>query len=467
MGKKLWGLEHLIPPNERRGPIPSSKAIYSDYWGVAWPAAMEGIFLNLILLGDLVMVGTLGIEQAAAVGIVSQPKMIMQMFGKSMGIGVTAVVSRRQGEKNHQDMNSCIRQSFLLTALIYVVLVGLGLLFRRQIMELMGAKADYIEYAVMYFTYLLFALFFKALSSVLTAVETAVGRTKVVLRASVIGNLVNITLNYLLIFGKFGFPALGIKGAAIATIVGETVIFFILLGAVLFENRAEGINPLHSGSSAFSAGIMKPVFSVGANAFFEQIFERIGLFIFARFIAELGTVAVGTHHYCIIIWDMYYYFALGMATSSSSFAGRKLGEKRPDLARIYTKAAQRLGFAASVVVCIFLAVAGGSVFSLLVTDQESIRLGSNIMLIVAVIVLPQTQGQILAGTLRGAGDNRFIAIYSLFVSAMLRSILAFIFAFTLGMGLYGMWIALFIDELLKMILTEYRIRKGIWLEKKI
>lgn len=106
-------------------------------------------------------------------------------------------------------------------------------------------------------------------------------------------------------------------------------------------------------------------------------------------------------------------------------------------------------------------------FGMLVTDAESMQLGANILIIVAVIIIPQTQGQILAGALRGTGDNRFIAIYSLFISAILRSALAFFFAFGLHMGLYGMWVALLIDEILKMVLTEYRIRKGVWLRRSI
>ena len=467
MFKRIFSLEKCLKEDQIQGSLPTDQEIYKDYWSVAWPAALEGIFLNLILLADLVMVGKLGIAMAAAVGIVSQPKMIMQMIGKSLGTGVTAVISRRKGEGREQDMNSCIWQSFLITLAVYVVLVGLGFHFRHGIMWLMGANAEYIDFAVTYFSYLLIALFFKALSSILTAVETGIGKTKIVLQASVVGNLVNIALNYCLIFGKFGFLRLEIKGAAIATIAGEIVIFVILLYSVLFRNREDGIDPLHCGRKGLSREVMKPVLTVGGNAFFEQTFERIGLFLFARIIAELGTVAVGTHHYCTIIWDMYYYFGMGMGTSSSSFAGRKVGERRPDLAILYNKAAQRLGIVISIAVSILMILTRSSLFGLLVTDAESMRLGSNILILVAVIIIPQTQGQILAGALRGTGDNRFIAIYSLFVSAILRSVLAFFFAFGMGLGLYGMWVALLIDEILKMVLTEYRIRKGIWLRRTI
>ena len=89
------------------------------------------------------------------------------------------------------------------------------------------------------------------------------------------------------------------------------------------------------------------------------------------------------------------------------------------------------------------------------------------MMIISFLIIPQTQAQVTAGVLRGAGDNRFIAIYSLFISAILRPCLAYIFAFIWKLGLVGIWIAFFSDEFLKMLLAQYRIQKGIWLQKRI
>lgn len=454
---------------DRNGDVSSwsyVKKLYKAYWQVAWPASLEGIFLNLILLADLVMVGELGISAAAAVGIVSQPKMIMQLFGKSLGTGVTAVVARRRGENNLFGLNSCIKQSLLITILLYVVLVYFAIAYRENILLLMGANSEYFDLAVIYFTYLTVALFFKSLSSVLSAVQVGVGNTSVILWASVIGNIINVVFNYVLIFGHLGFPRLRIQGAAIATIIGEFIIFSVLLISILFQDK-DGIDIRNNGSIIFSKKVIWPVLEIGANSFFEQIFERVGLFIFARLIAELGTVAVGTHHYCIILWDLYYYFGLGMGTACASFAGRKLGEKRPELAKIYMKIAQKSGIIISSIVSIIFLTMGTFLFKMMVVDDNVVNLGANIMMIVAVLIIPQTQAQILTGVLRGAGDNRFIAKYSLFVSAIFRSILAYVFAFIMDFGLYGIWYALLVDEVLKMIFSKYRITKGIWITKNV
>lgn len=455
----------LLKQEKTEQEVPDKKTINKEYWKVAFPAAIEGVLLNLMLLADLIMVGMLGIEKAAAVGIVSQPKMILQMIVSAAGVAITAIVARRKGEGDEEGLNSCIKQSLLLLGLLYFLFVCLSFIFSKNIVSFAGANEDYIEYASIYFQYIALSVFFKALCVVLSSAQIGVGNTKIVLISGMIGNALNVLLNYLLIFGKYGFPEMGIQGAAIATVIGNAVIFVILLYSITKGDY--GINILKKGSYHFTKKVLAPLQEIGTNSFLEHIFERIGLFIFARMIASLGTVAMGTHHYCILLWDLYYYFGVGMSSASASFTGRKLGEKRKDLAILYMRAAQYSGLWISIFVGIIFYLLKNSIFSLMISDERVILLGSSVMMIISLLIIPQTQAQVTAGVLRGAGDNRFIAIYSLFISAILRPCLAYVFAFILKLGLVGIWIAFFSDEFLKMLLAQYRIQKGIWLQKKV
>ena len=455
----------LLNKEKTEQEIPSKKKIKEEYWKVALPAAVEGVLLNLMLLADLIMVGSLGIEQAAAVGIVSQPKMILQMIMSAAGVAITAIVARRKGEGDEEGLNSCIKQSLLLLGTLYFFFVCLSFLFSKNIVSFAGANKDYVEYASIYFQYIALSVFFKVFCVVLSSAQIGVGNTKIVLISGMIGNGLNVLFNYILIFGKFGFSAMGIQGAAIATVLGNFIIFIILLYSVTRGDY--GIDILRKGTYSFSKKILKPLQEIGTNSFLEHIFERIGLFIFAKMIASLGTVAMGTHHYCILLWDLYYYFGVGMSSASASFTGRKLGEKRKDLAILYMRAAQYSGFWISICVGIIFFLLRNMIFSVMVSDTRVILLGSSVMLIISFLLIPQTQAQVTAGVLRGAGDNRFIAIYSLFISAILRPCLAYIFVFLWNFGLVGIWLAFFSDEFLKMLLAQYRVQKGIWLQKEI
>ena len=453
--KKVWKIKKVV----------DKKGLYRDYWKVAFPSAIEGVLLNLMLLADLIMVGSLGIENAAAVGITSQPKMILQMVGSATGVAVTAIVARRFGQKDEKGVNDCIKQGMTFIFIVYSILVVLSYNYAEKIVKFAGANGEYIKQASIYFKYIAVSIFFKVFCVVLSSAQIGVGNTKIVLISSMIGNGINVLLNYVLIFGKFGFEKMGIKGAAIATVIGNIVILVILLFSVV--NNKNGIDIGKKGSFWFSKKVIKPLSDIGTNSFLEHIFERAGLFVFARIIATLGTVAMGTHHYCILLWDLYYYFGIGMSVASASFTGRKLGELRKDLAIIYMQIAKSSGLLISCVLAIFLMLSKDMIFSLFTSNTRVISLGSVIIAIISLLIIPQTQAQISAGVLRGAGDNRFIAIYSLFVGAGIRPILGYIFVFVFKIGLEGIWLTFLIDEILRMFLAQYRIQTGIWLSKKV
>ncbi|MCF0162836.1 MAG: MATE family efflux transporter, partial [Fusobacterium necrophorum] len=290
----FFSSSRLLEQEKTEQEIPSKKKIKQEYWRVALPTAVEGVLLNLMLLADLIMVGSLGIEQAAAVGIVSQPKMILQMIMSAAGVAITAIVARRKGEGDEEGLNSCIKQSLLLLGTLYFFFVCLSFLFSKNIVSFAGANKDYVDYASIYFQYIALSVFFKVFCVVLSSAQIGVGNTKIVLISGMIGNGLNVLFNYILIFGKFGFPAMGIQGAAIATVLGNFVIFIILLYSTTRGDY--GIDILRKGSYSFSKKILKPLQEIGTNSFLEHVFERIGLFIFAKMIASLGTVAMGTHH---------------------------------------------------------------------------------------------------------------------------------------------------------------------------
>ena len=170
--KNMFSVESMIKPGQVQGEIPKSTAIYKDYWSVAWPAAIEGVFLNMMLLADLLaMVGTLGIEQVAAVSVVSPPRMIFQMLGMSIGVAATAIVFRRKGEKDITGMNSCIKQAMLLTTIIYTVLTFFAVLFSKEVVAFSGANTEYLDYASAYFRYIAVSSFFRVLCAPLISAQ--------------------------------------------------------------------------------------------------------------------------------------------------------------------------------------------------------------------------------------------------------------------------------------------------------
>ncbi|WP_041721417.1 MATE family efflux transporter [Alkaliphilus metalliredigens] len=459
--KYFLRVKHLIGDEEIQGTLPSSKFAYQLYNSFAWPAAVEGWFIYLISSIDLIMIGSLGADAIAATGIIGQPRMIFLSASRSLGVSVTALVARRKGEGNIIDLNKCLKQSLLFIFLFSIVSLLLSFKYIEDILYFAGAQMEYIAMATDYARIVVIAACFTAMAVVVNSAHIGVGNTKIVLWSNITGNLVNILFNFFLIYGIGFFPRLGIVGAGISTLFGSITTFLITIISVC--NRRNELSILGKKGWIFEKKTMEPLTIIGSNVFAENIFERIGMFLYSKMVAELGTIAFATHHICMNLCDMFYCFGQGMSKASSALAGQKLGEKRKDLAIIYGKIGQRLGLMASSIAFLIFFMGRKWLMMLYSRDPQVIALGANILIIIAICSFVQTQGLIYSGVLRGAGDTRYVAIYSLIIIAILRPIQTWILCFPLGLGLYGAWIALITDQTLRMFFASKRFYSKKWM----
>jgi putative MATE family efflux protein len=462
MVQKIFGLKSLTKGIELQGELPGEKSLYQMFFGIAWPAALEGLLIMMISSVDLIMVGALGTDAVAAVGITSQPRMIILCFSRSLAVAITALTARRKGEGKTGELNHCLKQGFLLTSLLCVVILLLSVIFLEEILWAAGAHREYMELAVDYGRYNMLAIFFTGLSVGINAAQTGVGNTRIILLANVSGNAVNTVLNLFLIYGFLFFPKMGVSGAGLATLIGSAVSFGISLWSVmkkdgeLYLGGWQGWKP--------DSRIMKSYLKVGSSAFAEQIFERIGMFLYSYMVAGLGTVAFATHYICMNLCDVYYSFSQGMSKASSAMTGQKLGEGRKDLAFVSAKAGRRGGLILDAAAfCIYLF--GRHLLMFLYSrDAQVIGLGGNILIFVAACVFLQTQSMIYAGVLRGAGDTRYVAAYSFWDIAILRPVITYVLCFPLGLGIYGAWISLVMDQFLRTFFSTKRFYSKKWME---
>ncbi len=465
MFKRIFGLEALSKGIELNGDLPSEKKVYGTFYHIAWPAAMEGLLLMLIASVDLMMVGYIGTKAVAAVGITSQPRMIILCFVRSLAVAITAIVARRKGEGRTDALNACLKQGFILTFIMSGILLVISLVFIQPILHIAGAKADYISMAIEYGRYNMIAIFFMGLAVGINAAHTGVGNTKIILYANVMGNVVNTILNFFLIYGIGIFPKLGVTGAGIATMIGSITAFGITLASVMKKDGE--ISFRGRGGWKFEPQLMRHFFNLGGSSFAEQIFERIGMFLYSYMVAQLGTVAFAAHYICMSILDIYWSFGQGMSKASSAMAGQKLGEGRKDLAYICSLAGRRMSIVLDIIAfCVFFF---GRYYWMIIfsRDTEVIEMGMNVMFLLALSSFPMSHNMVYAGVLRGAGDTVYVAKYSFWDIAVLRPILTFVLCFPCGLGIYGAWIALVTDQTIRALCAGVRFHSRKWMNIRI
>ena len=204
------------------------------------------------------------------------------------------------------------------------------------------------------------------------------------------------------------------------------------------------------------------MYKVASGAFIEQVFLRIGFFLYAVIVAHLGTDAFAAHQIGMNIIGISFAVGDGLGAAGITLVGQNLGRGRSDLAKIYGIFCQRIGLICSLCIALCYAVSGSAVYRLFSSAPVILDYGSVIMKIIALIVILQVAQVIYGGCLRGAGDTRYTAMVSLISVAIIRPFSGWLFVYPLGFGLIGAWLGLTLDQFMRFMLTRLRFESGKW-----
>lgn len=195
------------------------------------------------------------------------------------------------------------------------------------LMKLAGANEDTLEISVSYFKIISLGLLFNCWSLCICAAMRAIGKTRITMVTNITANLVNVCLNYVLINGKLGFPRLGVRGAAIATVCGT---FVSCLMAFRFACHKGGY--YHLGLPKFDRTTLQSLGSVGSGSVLESACLRIGFFITAKMVAGAGTAVFAAYQIVSQVSSLSFTLGDGVASAGTALVGQSLGAKRKDLA---------------------------------------------------------------------------------------------------------------------------------------
>jgi Na+-driven multidrug efflux pump len=259
---------------------------------------------------------------------------------------------------------------------------------------------------------------------------------------------------------------MGIRGAAVATLLGNLVSCVMAVYSIchkdqfLFTSLKQSWLP-HKET-------FTQMFRLGRAVLVEQLFVRGGMLFYDMQIASLGTLEFATHQIVMKILGVTFSLGDGFSVAASSLVGQNLGKKRPDLAIIYSVAIQRIGLILSVVLALTIAIFRTQLLGILsMWNLDIIMTGQYIMFILAVCVLIQLIQVITIGSLRGAGDLKYVAVLMFISVAVIRPILAFALIYLAGLGLTGAWIAVLIDQIIRTTFSQHRFSSYKWLQAKV
>ncbi|MFY9278170.1 MAG: MATE family efflux transporter [Caldicoprobacterales bacterium] len=439
----------------------TSRMLYRDIVKIAWPSFVELTLTQLTSMADMMMVGRLGAYAISGVGLTNQPKFLLMTMFIAMNVGATALVARYKGADERKKANNVLRQALLLTFIFSAIASIVGFIYAQPMVKFMGAAdAETLAAGTVYLKIQMVGFVFMALTSTITASLRGIGDSKTAMVYNLTANVVNVILNYILIYGKFGFPRMEVAGASLATIIGQFVAFVMAVRAVTRKGQyleldiKDGFKP--------DWNILKNIFNIGIPSMIEQLVMRAGVIIYARTVASLGTVAYATHQVSMNIQAMSFMNGQAFAVSATSLVGQSLGKKRPDMSNAYAQRTRRIGMTVSMILAVTFFFFGRYIVALYTNETEVIEQGAKILMLVAFIQPFQSSQFILTGALRGAGDTRATAIIIFITVLLVRPGLAILTIKHLEWGLIGAWIALVADQMLRSLLVLIRYNSGKW-----
>ena len=434
---------------------------------VAWPAVVESFFVALAGIIDTMMVAALGSYAVAAVGLTAQPKFIGLTLFIGINVAVSALVARRKGEQRQRDANEITLTALVMVLVLCVGVTALFVLLTPQLMSLAGSNEDTHEAAVVYFRIIMGGMVFNVLTMVINAAQRGSGNTRLSMTTNLTSSVVNILFNYLLIEGHFGFPAWGIRGAAVATVLGTVVAAGMAVFSLFRRSSYVRIPRMLSERLKPSRESLRSISRLAFSTSLENIAMRVGFLATALIAARLGTDEFAAHNIGMNVLGLGFSFADGMQVAAIALAGEALGAGRKETARRYGSICQNIGLAISVVLALLLFFGGRWFYGLYFREAHILDMGEKVSRYTMVIVLLQISQIIYTGCLRAAGDVRYTLVAALIGVAGIRTLSTLLFVNVFHWGLDGVWLGILCDQMTRFCLMTHRFRQGKWVNLKI
>jgi len=440
-------------------PTAPATALRRVIWTLAWPVILTFLLESLVGVIDTLMVGRLGAGAVAAVGVGAQVLSAVSVAMTAVGTGTLALVARHIGAGDRADAEEVLRQSVFAAWGLSVLVVVPVIAFAEPLVAAFGVDGDVVRDGAAFVRWVMPSIPQAAVLFVIGSALRAAGDTRTPLLIGIGVNVLNVIGNYGLIFGRFGLPALGVRGSALATTAAFSA--GAVVGLVLLLGHRVALR-LTLRRMRIHVPIVRRVFAVGYPAAAEQLLMQLGFFLYLAFAARYGTGAVAAYFIGVRILALSFLPGFGFAAAAAALVGQSLGAADPGRAEASGWEATRMAVYLMSACGAVLFVTARPIAALFVDDPTVVEHTVSFIRTLAAAQPLMAIDFTLGGALRGAGDTRW-PLVSVFVGFYgCRLAFAYLAAFVLHLSLPWVWFALMGDYLARSALKTWRFKGGRW-----
>jgi putative MATE family efflux protein len=426
---------------------------------LTWPIFLEVFLFMLMGIVDTFMLSALSDDAVSGVGAANQYIHIAILVLEVVGTGAAIVVSQYLGSKRYIEASKISALAVTLNLGIGLLISAGYLLFSRSMMTAMNLQGEVLVYAEQYLSIVGGAIFLQAIINSLAAIIRVHGWTRQTMYVSLGMNIIHVVGNYLLIFGKFGFPEWGVQGAAISSVISRFIalIFFFWLLYQVVEYRIK-----FRFYITLTKEYIGRILNIGIPAAFEQVMYQACQLVFLYYATYLGAESLAARQYATNVSMFTFLFAIAIGMGTAIIVGRLVGanEKEEAYTQLWKSVKSAMIFTLTMVTLVM--IFRNQLIGLFTDNPEVIKIASSVLLLSIFLETGRTMNIVIINSLRAAGDAKFPVMIGVFSMVLMSLPLGYFLVFYLNMGLPGIWIAIAVDEWTRATIMYFRWKSRAW-----
>ncbi|KAJ51988.1 putative MATE family efflux protein [Clostridium tetanomorphum] len=442
------------------------KEFFRTLFKLALPIIIQNFIASFLNMIDTIMVGRLGEAQIASVGIANQYFLLFNLLVLGTFSGCGIFISQFWGKRDIKNIRRILGLALISGIIISLILASMAAIFPTQIISIFNKDPKVILYGSQYLKVICISYIFTAITLAYSVSLRCVGQAIVPMLVSAVALLCNTFFNYIFIFGKFGAPVLGVKGAALATLIAR-IIESVLLVTYVYKTKgvlAAKLGEMLDLTKEFIIKVVSTVIHVVLN----EACWGLGTIVYSAVYGRIGTKAVASVQICTTVQNLFMVITFGIANAATVMIGNKIGANKEDLGKIYAKRFSIIGCTIGLSLGILLWISSSHILSLFNVSNEVLHDSLIILRITSIIMIIRVFNIILiVGILRGGGDAKYSLMVEAFTMWCIGVPLSLIGAFLLKFPVYWVVALVTIEEIVKCIVGLTRLLSNRWVRNVV
>lgn len=432
----------------------SYKEHYKRNFLLAYPVMLSQLGQVLVGVADSLMVGQLGAKYLAAASLGNVIFYVIMVFGLGVSYAITPLIAASDGEGNRDRITTIFSNGLMVNTVLGMIL-ALGVLLCTPVLYHLNQPPEVVNLAIPYLRIITISMIPFMLFQSFRQFAEGLGNTKRAMFITISANSLNVLLNYVLIYGKWGFPALELNGAGWSTLISRFIMalamgMFIYMGAQFHWYR-KAFSTLN-----YSLAMVKRILHIGVPAGLQFLFEVSAFGLAAIMMGWLGTKPLAAHQIAINLASISYMMATGLSSAATIKVGNQMGKRNFPMMK-------ETGYASFLMVTVFMGAAAllfivfKDIFpTLYVDDPEVIQIASSLLVVAAFFQISDGVQVVGMGSLRGMEDVKVPALIAVFSYWLVGLPSGYLLAFVFHWGALGIWYGLLIGLTVAAVLLFFR-----------